>query len=72
MVNLDQSFTQGRNITLSMSFAKNGNELFKTLDWYWFTSGIVIAMKNQILWILSIQLKTCRKTKQKDRKDRKR
>lgn len=49
--NMDQAFSQARNLTLSMTFTKNGNELFKALDWYWFTTGIVTAYKANVLSI---------------------
>ena len=49
--NMDQQFSQARNLTLSMSFIKNGKELFKALDWYWFTTGIVTAYKSNVLSI---------------------
>eukprot|EP01083_Nonionella_stella_P124297 375261_1 len=49
--NMDQSYPQARNLTLAISFTKNGTELFKALDWYWFTTGIVTAFKSNVLSI---------------------
>ena len=49
--NMDQTYAQARNLTLSMTFTKNGNELFKALDWYWFTTGVVTAFKSNVLSI---------------------
>ena len=38
--NMDQSPPAARNLTLELSFVKDGAELAKAVSWYWLTSGV--------------------------------
>jgi len=46
--NMDQSPTSVRNITLHVTFMKEGEVLFDSVDWYWFTAGVMTAVRKGV------------------------
>jgi len=46
--NMDQNPTSVRNITLHVTFVQNSEILFDSVDWYWFTVGVMTAVKKGV------------------------
>lgn len=46
--NMDQSPASVRNITLHVTFVRGGAVLFDAVDWYWFTAGVMTAVKQGV------------------------
>ena len=46
--NMDQSPPSVRNCTLRLTFARGGAPLFEAVDWYWFTTGVMTAVRRSV------------------------
>jgi len=47
--NMDQSPTSVRNVTLQITFSKGGKVIFESVDWYWFTTGVMTTVKKGVV-----------------------
>lgn len=47
--NMDQSPTSVRNVTLHITFTKGSKIIFDSVDWYWFTSGVMTTVKKGVV-----------------------
>ena len=43
--NMDQSPENVRNITLQITFVRNGSTVFQGVDWYWMTTGVTRCVR---------------------------
>eukprot|EP00049_Salpingoeca_infusionum_P016138 m.325968 g.325968 ORF g.325968 m.325968 type:complete len:99 (-) comp16016_c0_seq8:6992-7288(-) len=43
--NMDQTPPSAKNLTLRITFTNGADELFEAVDWYWFTTGVMTAVK---------------------------
>eukprot|EP01006_Ploeotia_vitrea_P051220 TRINITY_DN67533_c3_g4_i2.p1 TRINITY_DN67533_c3_g4~~TRINITY_DN67533_c3_g4_i2.p1 ORF type:complete len:366 (-),score=34.87 TRINITY_DN67533_c3_g4_i2:435-1532(-) len=49
--NLDQSFPPARNMTIDMTFVRDGKTLFQAVDFYWITTGFVTGVKKGVITV---------------------
>lgn len=47
--NMDQSPHSVRNVTLQITFSKGGKVIFESVDWYWFTTGVMTTVKKDVV-----------------------